>query len=226
MAIDIEFTTAGLAASLGVSEEELIARVRAMNAGQPQESPAVPAVPVAATPARFPERVMYRYTIGSSRSGVCAICAQYAGVLTTGDGSDGVPTIPVHNNCVCTLTPVEFDIFGTDVRTETNSRYEWLESLTNSELREVLGEARQRLVSAGIVEIPDLYDEYGRLKLLSDLDIDPATGWLSTKQASVITRMNPDELRSLARRGEIRTYRVSSTEWLFDADWVRGSVGG
>lgn len=220
MAIEITFTGEGLAASLGVTVEEMERLSReALRGESVSDEPQVQDVVPSAIGMR------YRYTIGNSKSGVCAICAPHAGRLTTGDGTDGVPVPPVHNNCVCTLTPVAFDAFGTDVGRAMNRRFEWMRKLSAPALRDLLGEARELLLRREIVTLEDLYNSDGQLIPLGMLDIDPGTGWLSVNQAVQITGISHAGVREFAKRGKIDgVWKIARGEYLIPVKWARENV--
>lgn len=229
MAIEIELRREDLAAQLGVSVEEMESRLREILGRTESPETAAPAAPATTEPqvqdvVPQSRNKRYRYTIGNSRSGVCAICAPHAGRLTTGDGTDGVPVPPVHNNCVCTLTPVAFDVFGTDVQAGMQRRFDWMGGLSAPALRDVLGDAREMLLREKIVTLPDLYAA-GQLVPLEMLDIDPGTGWLSVNQAVQITGISHAGIREFAKRGKIEgVWKIARGEYLIPVKWARANV--
>lgn len=220
MAIEIVITSEGLAASMGMSVAEIERRLEAINNG------VTPAPAVATTdtydplqPTVAPGR-RYRFTAGTSKSGVCAICAQYVGMITDGSGTDGVPVPQLHNNCVCFLSPVDFDILGTNTQQGQSRRFDWLHELTWPELKDVVGDTRMKLVRQGTVAIEDLYDMEGRLIALAFLEITPSTGWMSVNQASIKTGISIAGVKDLAKRAMISgAVKAGPHDWLIPAEW-------
>lgn len=91
-------------------------------------------------------------------SGICARCAPYLNVHTTGDGTDGVPRPPLHPHCKCYLMPASFaGLGGSDDASYWIEHFEWLDQLPESRLKAVVGEHRSRLVKSGTVSIEELY---------------------------------------------------------------------
>lgn len=216
MAITINITGEGLAAALGMTVEEMEARARELNrqaAGEVPTGPAVPAVPTE------PAVRYYRYTLGDSKSGVCAVCAQYAGMITDGTGEDGVPRPRLHPNCKCTLTPVALDVFGYADLQSGAHRFEWLESLGDADLAEVIGRARVELLREGIVDMADLYDG-NRLIPLSSLRLRVGSGWMSMEQAADATGISVSGIEFMASGGEIAgVRRLKGGDYLIPAAW-------
>ncbi len=117
-------------------------------------------------------RKLLRYK--TERDGrVCSRCAPWDGVLTTGDGSDGVPVIPVHPNCRCQYEDTDLDTSDRDaVRRGMAAHFDWLKSLSRDDLAQVIGKVRADLVKGGRLTLRDLYDPDGNLRTMADLGRD------------------------------------------------------
>jgi len=234
MAISITITMEDIARSWGMSVEEVNRRLAIINRGGQLDANGneiLPSTPVTdieptafydpLTPVVAPGR-RYRFTAGTSKSGTCAICAQYVGMITDGSGTDGVPVPQFHNTCVCFLSPVEFDVLGTDADRAQTGRFEWLEGLTNLELADVLGTARADLIRQGIVTVRELYNEAGTLVVLEKLMLRASTGYMSVEQAAVVSGISNAGIKDLAKRGMISgARRINRNEWIIPAWWRR-----
>jgi hypothetical protein len=162
MTLEIVITVEGLAASGGMTVRELY---KLMRLPYPGDGPA-PAQQTAG-------RKKYRYMQGDSISGICEICAPFVGVLTNGDGTDGVPRLPQHPNCVCWLSPIIGDVIVGGRPEQAMEYFEWIESLSRDKLARVIGPTRAAMYFAKLVEkISDFYNSDFMLIALSDLGFD------------------------------------------------------
>lgn len=146
-----------IAGNLGMSLEELNARLREL---ERQKEPAK-------EPGKehFEKRFIYSHL--NHGSGICAICAPWLNVPTTGTGehlesgrllySDGVPVVPQHPRCKCYLAPLWTEAFEGNAA-EHMDHFEWLESLPAKRLQSIIGKARAKLVKAGKLKVSQLYD--------------------------------------------------------------------
>ncbi len=107
------------------------------------------------------------YTLGSSASGPCERCAPFGGVVTTGDGKDGVPIPKVHPRCVCTLVEIDAANAGRVARSKIKDQFDWMKSLTRKQLVRVVGKTRADMVFDHGVKIESLYLDNYDLKPLN-----------------------------------------------------------
>ena len=70
----------------------------------------------------------------------CAVCGSYDGMEFE---SGSAPLLPVHENCRCTLIPLEI------AEEETPTYSEWFETLDESDKKEILGKGRYELYQQG-----------------------------------------------------------------------------
>lgn len=116
---------------------------------------------------------------GTCSDGPCARCAVWIGhefdwdgettIVTTINGfdvkttPDGVPVENQHPYCDCFVVPVDGDQIlpdddgGSD---RFRERFEYLNSLSNTELRGILGDVRARLIREGLATVEMFYDEH------------------------------------------------------------------
>ena len=99
--------------------------------------------------------------------GICPECALWIGVEHDGSGTT-VPEAPLHDHCQCIDVPAAmYDpaIYGQLILEEMD----WVESLSNDELAEIVGRVRATLVAQGALKVRDLWKENGMMYTLEEL---------------------------------------------------------